>query len=84
VICSKVVLGFAVCLLASVSMARSAELPSKSASPPSAAAPAKTCMVNGTPGLMAGDSGVCVKVSGYVSGQIAGGTLSKSQTLIYH
>jgi hypothetical protein len=81
---SKIALCCAVSLLASLGVARSAELPSKSAKPPSAAAPAKTCTVNGKPGVMAGDSGVCIKVSGYVSGQIEGGNLTKSQTLIYH
>jgi hypothetical protein len=81
---SKIALCCAVSLLASTSLARGAELPSKSAKPSSAATPAKTCTVNGKPGVIAGDSGVCIKVSGYVSGQIEGGTLSKSQTLIYH
>ena len=80
----KVALFCVISLLATASVARSAELPSKSATPPSAAAPAKTCTVNGKPGVLAGDSGVCIKVSGYISGQIEGGNLTKSQTLIYH
>jgi hypothetical protein len=33
---------------------------------------------------LAGDSGVCIRIGGYVSGQIESGTLTKSRTLIYH
>lgn len=62
--------------------ARGAELPSRSA--PSTPPPAKTCTVNGKPGVIAGDSGVCIRIGGYVSGQVAGGNLKNSQTLIYH
>ena len=80
---NKIILWCAVSLLAAAGAAESAELPSKSAKPPSAAAPAKTCIVNGKPGVWAGDSGVCIKFGGYVTGQIEGGSLRSSQTLRY-
>ena len=62
--------------------ARGAELPTRNA--PSTPPPAKTCTVNGKPGVIAGESGVCIRVGGYVSGQVEGGNLKNSQTLIYH
>jgi hypothetical protein len=36
--------------------------------------PAKTCNIAGNPGILAGN-GVCVRLSGYVSGQVSAGTL---------
>jgi hypothetical protein len=80
---SKFALCCAVSLLAAASFAYGAELPSKNAKPPSAAAAAKTCTVNGKPGVLAGDSGVCIKIGGYISGQIEAGNLKSSETLRY-
>jgi hypothetical protein len=52
----------------------SAELPLRKATPP---APVKTCQIHGTPGYRLPGSDVCLKLSGYVSGQISAGTLAK-------
>jgi hypothetical protein len=52
----------------------SAELPSRKATPP---APLKTCEIAGKPGYKLPGSDVCLKLSGYVSGQISAGTLTK-------
>jgi hypothetical protein len=51
-----------------------AELPSRKATPP---APVRTCEINGKPGYRLPGSDVCLKLSGYVSGQISAGTLAK-------
>jgi hypothetical protein len=52
----------------------SAELPSRKATPP---AQVRTCDINGKPGYRLPGSDVCLKLSGYVSGQISIGTLTK-------
>jgi hypothetical protein len=52
----------------------SAELPSRKAAPP---IPVRTCEIAGKPGYRLPGSDVCLKLSGYVSGQISTGTLAK-------
>jgi hypothetical protein len=78
----RIALHFSAFAVAAVASAQAAELPTRNAPPPAPAV--KSCTVNGKPGVLAGDSGVCIRVSGYVSGQIEGGNLKNSQTLIYH
>ena len=79
---SKRVWIFAALTVSAVAGARGAELPTRNA--PSTPPPAKTCTVNGKPGVMAGASGVCLKLGGYVSGQVEGGNVKNSETLVYH
>ena len=55
--------------------ASAAELPSRKAA--AAAAPIQTCEVNGKPGYRVPGSDICLKFSGYVSGQVSAGTLAK-------
>jgi len=74
---------FAAFCAVAVAGARGAELPTRNA-PSTPPPPAKTCTVNGKPGVIAGASGVCIKLGGYVSGQVAGGNLKNSETLVYH
>ena len=52
----------------------SAELPLRKAAPP---APIRTCEIAGKPGYKLPGSDVCLKLSGYVSGQVSAGTLTK-------
>ena len=52
----------------------SAELPSRKATPP---VPVRTCEIAGKPGYRLPGSDICMKLSGYVSGQISAGTLAK-------
>ena len=65
----------ALAALVAASSANPAELPSHKATTPTA--PAKTCEIDGKPGYRLPGSDVCVKLSGYVSGQVSAGTLSK-------
>ena len=51
-----------------------AELPSSKATPP---VPVRTCEINGKPGYKLPGSDVCLKLSGYVSGQVSAGALTK-------
>ena len=60
-------------VLLSAATARAAELPSRDAKPP--AAKAKGCEIAGKPGFLAADGQTCIRVSGYVSGQVSGGNL---------
>jgi hypothetical protein len=55
--------------------ASSAELPSRKTPPPAVAA--KTCEIDGKEGFQLPNSDVCMKISGYVSGQVTAGTLQK-------
>ena len=55
--------------------AGAAELPSRKATP--TAAPVKLCEINGKPGYRVPGSDVCVRFSGYVSGQVSAGSLAK-------
>jgi hypothetical protein len=57
-----------------VAPAIAAELPSRKATPP---APVRTCEIDGKPGYRLPGSDVCLRFSGYVSGQISAGTLAK-------
>ncbi len=65
----------ALALGALVSAAEAAELPSsakKTAKPPETAQGVRKCNVGGMPGVLAA-SGVCVRLSGYVSTQVGAG-----------
>ena len=64
-------------LLAAGLDARGAELPSREARPP--AAKAKTCTVNGVPGVVMPGSDVCLRLSGSASASVAVGTLGKQR-----
>ncbi len=57
------------------SSAIAAELPSREATPPARAA--ETCEIDGKPGYRLPGSDVCLKLGGYVSGQISAGSLAK-------
>ena len=70
---SRALLVFLVAFWAAVP-AFSAELPLRKATPPAAV---RTCEINGKPGYRLPGSDVCLKLSGYVSGQISAGTLGK-------
>jgi hypothetical protein len=65
----------ALAALIAASSASPAELPSRKATTPTA--PVKMCEIDGKPGYRPPGSEVCVKLSGYVSGQISAGTLAK-------
>jgi Porin subfamily len=52
----------------------SAELPSHKATPPAAV---RNCEIDGKPGYRLPDSDVCLKLGGYVSGQISTGSITK-------
>ena len=54
--------------------AMAAELPSRKADPPKQV---KTCEIGGKPGYLLPGADVCLRLSGYVSGQITMGTLAK-------
>jgi len=58
--------------------AEAAELPSRAAAPKEK--PAKTCEVAGARGFLT-EGGVCVKISGSVSGEVAAGSAGKSYVL---
>ncbi len=62
-------IGLALALLGG-SGANCAELPSRQPTP--RAAPVKTCDIDGKPGYRLPGSEICMKMSGYVSGQVAG------------
>ena len=64
-------------LLAASVDARGAELPSREAKAPTAKA--KTCTVNGVPGVVMPGSDICLRLSGSVSASVAAGTLSKQR-----
>ena len=53
--------------------AAAAELPTRQAKP--ATTPAKPCEINGKPGVLTADGQTCIRLSGYVSGQVAAGNL---------
>ena len=53
--------------------AHAAELPSRDAKPP--AQKAKRCEIAGHPGFIAADGQTCIRISGFVSGQVSGGNL---------
>ena len=55
--------------------AAAAELPSRQAKSPQQAA--RKCEIDGKPGVLVGESDVCVKISGYISGQAEAGSLKK-------
>jgi hypothetical protein len=61
-------------LLAATS-ASAAELPSRKANSPPATA--KACEIDGKPGYRVPGSEVCMRLSGYISGQVSAGTLPK-------
>jgi hypothetical protein len=64
-----------VALVMFAASASAAELPSRKTPPP--AATVKTCEIDGKEGFRLPDSDVCMKISGYVSGQVTAGTLQK-------
>jgi len=59
--------------LLAASAASAAELPSRDAKPPTAKA--KSCEIAGKPGFLTADGQTCIRISGYVSGQVTGGNL---------
>jgi hypothetical protein len=65
----------ALATLVAASSVNAAELPSGKAT--SQTAPVKMCEISGKPGYRPPGSDVCVKFSGYVSGQVSAGTLGK-------
>jgi len=72
-----VALVVAAAALAAATSARAAELPSRDAKPPASADQAKTCKINGAPGMVMPGSDVCVKIGGAVNATVSGGSLSK-------
>ncbi len=54
------------------SPALSAELPSRNQAPPQ---PARTCEIDGKPGYKPSGSDICLRIGGYVSGQVSAGNL---------
>lgn len=72
---------FAIGLFASslaLASASAAELPTRAAAPKDP--PARTCEIAGVRGILT-DGGVCLKISGYVSGQVAAGSSGKTYVL---
>jgi hypothetical protein len=65
----------ALAALVAATSANAAELPSGKAA--TRTAPVKMCEIYGKPGYRLPGSDVCVKLSGYVSGQVSAGTLGK-------
>ena len=65
----------ALAALVAASSANAAELPSREAT--TQTAPVKMCEIAGKPGYRLPGSNVCVKLSGYVSGQVSAGTLGR-------
>jgi hypothetical protein len=63
---------------ATVSAANAADLPTRKAAPIEGVA---TCNVAGMAGFLVPGSGVCLKISGYLSGQVQAGSLSKQYAL---
>jgi hypothetical protein len=61
------------CFAASLGTAGAAELPSRDAKPP--AQKARRCEIAGRPGYLAADGQTCIRISGFVSGQVSGGNL---------
>lgn len=59
--------------LALTAAALAAELPSRQTKP--STAPVKRCEIAGKPGYLAGDGQTCIRLGGYVSGQVSVGTL---------
>jgi hypothetical protein len=53
--------------------AQAAELPTRQAKAQAPAA--KACQINGKPGFLAGDGQTCIRLSGYISGQVSAGNL---------
>jgi hypothetical protein len=70
-------IGLAVSTLVLAS-AQAAELPSRAASPKDP--PARTCEIAGVRGLLTA-GGVCLKISGSVSGQMSAGSSGRSYVL---
>jgi len=66
--------GAAACLAASFA-APAAELPSKNAKPAALAEKMEKCEIGGEPGFRVGHGDTCLRVSGYVSAQVAAGNL---------
>ncbi len=62
--------------LAAATGAGAAELPSRDARP---AAAAKTCTVDGAPGVVLAGGDACVRISGSVSAQVSAGSLSRQR-----
>ena len=65
----------ALTVIVAASSASAAELPSRKET--SAAAHVKTCEINGKPGYVFPGSDICVKFSGYISGQVSAGSHTK-------
>ena len=61
------------CLVVALSAAGAAELPSRDAK--SAPPKTKRCEIGGQPGFLAADGQTCIRISGYVSGQMTSGAL---------
>jgi hypothetical protein len=57
---------------------QAAELPTRAAAP--ADQPAKTCEIAGVRGFLTA-GGVCVKIGGYVSGQVSAGSAGRTYVL---
>jgi Tfp pilus assembly protein FimV len=55
--------------------APAAELPSKNAKPAAPTANMEKCEINGEPGFRVGRGDTCLRISGYVSGQVSGGNI---------
>ncbi len=53
--------------------AAAAELPSREAKPP--AQKARGCEIDGKQGVLASDGATCIRLGGYISGQVEGGNL---------
>jgi hypothetical protein len=62
--------------LSAATGAGAAELPSRDARP---AAKAKTCVIDGAPGVVLPGGDACVRISGSVSAQVSAGSLSRQR-----
>lgn len=62
--------------LAAATGAGAAELPSRDARPPTTA---KTCDIDGAPGVVLPGGETCVRISGSVSAQVSAGSLSRQR-----
>lgn len=60
-----------------ISAASGAELPSRNAPP--AEAKAKTCSIDGVPGVLLPDGQTCVRITGAVSAGVTAGSLAKQR-----
>jgi hypothetical protein len=67
----------AAAVLAAGGGAGAAELPSRDANSPTSADKAKTCTIDGAPGVVMPGSDVCMRISGAVNATVSGGSLSK-------